>query len=59
MMFVIPTWIVVVRADPKNEVYRVPETKLNDFLEVLTFNKREFIVQKQQEQPGVTQVVSD
>lgn len=56
MMFVIPTWLVVVRGEPKNEVYRVPETKLNDFLEVLTFNKREFIVQKEAQQQA--QVVS-
>ena len=54
MMFVIPTWRVTVKADHggEDETYRVPETNLDSFLHVLTFNKMEFDVRKEQEGGG-------
>lgn len=59
-MIVIPTWTVLIYSDDENSsrTFRVPETRLNDFLSVLTFNKLEFTVEKEMGFPGVIQVAS-
>lgn len=51
MMIVIPTWIVRVSSEfgGEDETFRVPETSLNAFLGVLTFNKRAFSVDAERE----------
>ena len=49
MMIVIPTWQVILS---DGTLFRVPETNLDQFLHVLTFNKMEFDVRKEQEGGG-------
>lgn len=52
MFMTIPTWLITLRTpDGKAaETYRVPESNLDGFLHVLTFNRMEFNVRREKEQ---------
>ncbi len=48
MFITIPTWRVsLLYGDEKGVTYRVPETELDHFLHVMTFNRREFSVERE------------
>jgi hypothetical protein len=56
-MFVIPTWRVVTQDSDgqRGRTFRVPETNLDAFLHVLTFNSIEFDVRRERNPLDIAQ----